>query len=143
MRAPRVVLLAVLVSFASPAFADELSPCEWLVADDFAAAGLSLGKAKPESSPKGPGCTWDPVLGKGGFLSVRVTSPKDFERRKSKATKATALEGLGDEAILYKALTGWGLLLRKGGTCVIIDGNAQLTKEKLEPLAKAVAAKLP
>lgn len=139
----RHLLLAVVLSFALPASGSPPDPCQWLGADDFAAAGLRQGKPKLGSGAHGPECTWSPVLGSGGFVTARIISAKDFERRKARMKTMTPLEGLADEAIVYKAAAGWALMLRKGETFVIIDGNAMLTREKLEPLGRAVAAKLP
>lgn len=139
----RHLLLAVLLTSALPAYGRALNPCQWLGAGDFEAAGLRQGKPKLGSGAHGPECVWSPVVGSGGFLTARVISAKDFERRKARMKTMTPLEGLADEAILYKAAAGWALMLRKGETFVIIDGNAMLTREKLEPLGRAVAAKLP
>ena len=123
-----------------PPSAAKGDPCTWLTADDFKAAGLSMGRAKRENGIAGPGCTWDPVLGAGGFLHVEVMSLDAYAKRKERDTATLVmLAGIGDEAFIAKATAGHAALVKKGDRAARIDGNASLDRGKLEPLANAIS----
>lgn len=114
-----------------------------LTAADFDAVGLHHGKSKRESNMAEGGCTWDSVLGSGGFLHFEFLTEKAYTKRKELAgSSAIAIEGLGDEAFVAKALTGHAINAKKGNKFFRIDGNAKLTPEKLESLARAAANRI-
>lgn len=127
----------------APEAAKASDPCAVLNATDFEAVGLSQGNAKRESNMSDGGCTWDPVLGNGGFLHFEYLTGTSYEKRKDRAgAQAVAVSGIGDDAFSAKALTGHAIHVKKGAKFFRIDGNAQLTPEKLESLARAVVQRL-
>lgn len=118
-------------------------PCAVLSAPDFESVGLKHGKSKRESNMADGGCTWDAVLGSGGFLHFEFMTANAYVKRKERlADRATTVNGIGDEAFVSKALVGHAIHVKKGDKYFKIDGNAQLTQQKLEPLARAVVGRI-
>ncbi len=128
--------------------------CRLLEAADFEEAGLKQGNAKPDKTISGTQCTWDPVLGAGGFLHIQTMGKVQFEKRRQRAVEADAkksdraggamvsLKGLGDDAFVQKWKPNETITVRSGDKAFHISGNARLKQEQLESLARAVLARL-
>lgn len=105
--------------------------------------GLTEGRAKGDGSMGGGACTWDPVLGKGGFLHLELITANQYGKRRERAgEKAITVTGIGDEAYVSPAPADLGIQVKKGDKYFRIDGNARLTQDKLESLARAVSGRL-
>lgn len=133
---------------------DTSHACNLLVAADFESIGLSQGKAKADKTISGTECTWDPVLGAGGFLHLQTLGAEQFEKRKQRAIQADAKKsegaggemvvvvGLGDEAFVQKWKPNETITVRAGDKAFHISGNARLKQPQLESLARAVLTRL-
>lgn len=133
---------------------DATHACNLLAAADFESVGLSQGKAKPDRTISGTECTWNPVLGGGGFLHLQTLGAEQFEKRKQRAIESDAkksasaggemitIEGLGDEAFVQKWKPNETITVRVGDKAFHISGNARLKQPQLESLARAVVTSL-
>ncbi len=133
---------------------DASHACSLLVAADFESVGLSQGKAKADKTISGTECTWDPVLGAGGFLHLQTLGAEQFEKRKQRAIQAdekksessggemVTVVGLGDEAFVQKWKPNETITVRSGDKAFHISGNARLKQPQLESLARAVLTRL-
>lgn len=133
---------------------DAAHACNLLTAADFESVGLSQGNAKPDKTISGTECTWDPVLGSGGFLHLQTLGAEQFEKRKQRAIESDAkksasaggemvvIEGLGDEAFVQKWKPNETITVRVGDRAFHISGNARLKQPQLETLARAVLTRL-
>jgi hypothetical protein len=128
--------------------------CSLLEASDFEKVGLIQGRAKRDKTITGTECTWDPVLGAGGFLHLETLEAAQFEKRKQRAIDADAkktergggemvmISGLGDDAFVQKWKPNETITVRVGDKAFHIGGNARLKQSQLEPLARAVFERL-
>jgi hypothetical protein len=128
--------------------------CNLLEASDFEKIGLTQGRAKPDKTITGTECTWDPVLGAGGFLHLQTLDAAQFEKRKQRAVDADAkksergggemvtISGLGDDAFVQKWKPNETITVRIGEKAFHISGNARLKQSQLESLARAAIQRL-
>lgn len=128
--------------------------CRLLEASDFEKVGLTQGRAKPDKTITGTECTWDPVLGAGGFLHLQTLDAAQFEKRKQRAVDADAkksergggemvtISGLGDDAFVQKWKPNETITVKVEDRAFHISGNARLKQSQLESLARAVIQRL-
>jgi hypothetical protein len=145
---------AATAAAATPAAQAVGHACTLLEAADFEKVGLGKGRAKPDKTISGTECTWDPVLGAGGFLHLQEMPAANFEKRKERAVrtdaeKATAadrvmvvISGIGDEAFVQNWKSNPTITVKKGDRAVHIGGNARLKQDQLETLARAALARM-
>ncbi len=157
----RCILVVGLLGFAASSPAENSTAalgadhaCNLLAAEDFKKVGLSQGRAKPDKTITGTECTWDPVLGAGGFLHLQTLAADHFEKRKQRAIKAdqkksergggemVVLSGFGDAAFVQKWKPNETITVQSGNRAFHISGNARLKQAQLEALAKAVLSRM-
>jgi hypothetical protein len=140
------VATALAAATAPPAHAawpGDANPCALLAAADFAAVGLKEGRAQRGNDVAGGvACTWDPVLGGGGFLTLHLQTADQYEKRQQRAKSSEPVAGLGTAAFVVKGLAGSIINVKAGERSFRIDGNARLDRARLETLAKAVLSRL-
>ena len=139
---------------ATPAAQAAGHACTLLEAQDFEKVGLAQGRAKPDKTIGGTECTWDPVLGSGGFLHIQEMPATNYEKRKERAVRTDAekatptdrvmvvISGIGDEAFVQNWKSNPTITVKKGDRAVHISGNARLKQDQLETLARAALARM-
>jgi hypothetical protein len=136
-------VLAPAVASAASAWPGKTDPCGLLAAGDFAAIGLQAGRTQRGNDVAGGTvCTWDAVLGGGGFLTVHLQTVDQYDKREQRARDKVAVAGLGEAAFVVKTAAGHAINVKAAQRSFRIDGNARLDRGKLESLAKAVLSRM-
>jgi hypothetical protein len=145
---------AATATTATPAAPAAGHACTLLEAADFEKVGLAKGRAKPDKTISGTECTWDPVLGAGGFLHLQEMPATNFEKRRERAVRTDAekasptdrvmvvISGIGDEAFVQNWKSNPTITVKKGDRAVHIGGNARLKQDQLETLARAALGRM-